>query len=252
MGDHAVRITRTNGVTPWRAGCGESRTSGSEGGPERPTSRNVGRALRSDPYTKLHGPTRGHFYDLYVILDIFSRYVLNWLVAAHEDAELAKEFIEDAILTQGITRDTLTIHADRGGAMRSKPVSQLMVDLGVTRSHSRPHVSNDNPFSEAAFKTLKYCPTFPSRFGCLEDARLFCESFFTFYNHEHRHSGIGLHTPASVHYGTHLEIREQRQVTLDAAYEANPIRFRRLAPQAPSIPELVWINPPELEVAANS
>jgi len=202
--------------------------------------------------TKLHGPARGLFYDLYVILDIFSRYVLNWLVAAHEDAELAKEFIEDAILTQGITRDTLTIHADRGGAMRSKPVSQLMVDLGVTRSHSRPHVSNDNPFSEAAFKTLKYCPTFPQRFGCLEDARVFCESFFTFYNHEHRHSGIGFHTPASVHYGTHLEIREQRQVTLNAAYEANPIRFRRLAPQAPSIPELVWINPPELEVAANN
>jgi putative transposase len=202
--------------------------------------------------TKLRGPTRGHFYDLYVILDIFSRYVLNWLVAAHEDAELAKEFIEDAIVTQGITRDTLTIHADRGGAMRSKPVSQLMVDLGVVRSHSRPHVSNDNPFSEAAFKTLKYCPSFPSRFGCLEDARMFSESFFTFYNHEHRHSGIGLHTPASVHYGTHLEIREQRQVTLNAAYAANPIRFRRLAPQAPSIPELVWINPPELEVAANN
>jgi putative transposase len=202
--------------------------------------------------TKLHGPTRGLFYDLYVFLGIFSRYVLNWLVAAHEDAELAKEFIEDAILTQGITRDTLTIHADRGGAMRSKPVSQLMVDLGVTRSHSRPHVSNDNPFSEAAFKTLKYCPTFPPRFGCLEDARVFAEEFFTYYNHEHRHSGIGLHTPASVHYGTHLEIREQRQVTLNAAYKANPIRFRRLASQAPSIPELVWINPPELEVAANS
>ncbi len=202
--------------------------------------------------TKLRGPTRGLFYDLYVILDIFSRYVLNWLVAAHEDAELAKEFIEDAIATQGITRDTLTIHADRGGAMRSKPVSQLMVDLGVTRSHSRPHVSNDNPFSEAAFKTLKYCPTFPSRFGCLEDARIFAEGFFTYYNHEHRHSGIGLHTPASVHYGTHLEIREQRQVTLSAAYEANPIRFRRLAPTAPSIPELVWINPPEMEVAANN
>lgn len=202
--------------------------------------------------TKLRGPTRGLFYDLYVILDIFSRYVLNWLVAAHEDAELAKEFIEDAILTQGVTRDTLTIHADRGGAMRSKPVSQLMVDLGVTRSHSRPHVSNDNPFSEAAFKTLKYCPTFPQRFGCLEDARIFSEEFFTYYNHEHRHSGIGLHTPASVHYGTHLEIREQRQATLSTAYEANPIRFRRLAPSAPSIPEQVWINPPELEVAANN
>ena len=202
--------------------------------------------------TKLHGPTRGLFYDLYVFLGIFSRYVLNWLVAAHEDAELAKEFIEDAILTQGITRDTLTIHADHGGAMRSKPVSQFMVDLGVTRSHSRPHVSNDNPFSEAAFKTLKYCPTFPPRCGCLEDACGLAEEFFTYYNHEHRHSGIGLHTPASVHYGTHLKIREQRQVTLNAAYKANPIGFRRLAPQAHSIPELVWINPPELEAAASS
>jgi putative transposase len=177
--------------------------------------------------SKLHGPTRGLSYDLYVILDIFSRYVLNWLVAAHEDAELAKEFIEDAIITQGVARDTLTIHADRGGAMRSKPVSQLMVDLGIVRSHSRPHVSNDNPFSEAAFKTLKYCPTFPSRFGCLEDARVFCESFFTYYNHEHRHSGIGFHTPASVHYGTHVEIREQRQVTLNAP--TTPTRFAFVA-----------------------
>ena len=140
MDDDAVRITRTNGVTSWRAGCGESRTSGSEGGPERPTDRDVGRALRSDPYTKLHGPTRGLFYDLYVVIDIFSRYVPGWLVAAHEDAELAKEFLEDAILTQGVARDQLTIHADRGGSMRSKPVSQLMMDLGVTRSHSRPHV----------------------------------------------------------------------------------------------------------------
>jgi putative transposase len=199
--------------------------------------------------TKLHGPTRGLFYDLYVILDILSRYVLNWLVAAHEDAELAKEFIEDAILTQGITRGTLTIHADRGGAMRSKPVSQLMVDLGVTRSHSRPHVRQ--PVLRGEFQDPEVLSTFPARFGCLEDARIFCEDFFTYYNHEHRHSGIGLHTPASVHYGTHLEIRGQRQATLSAAYDANSIRFRRLAPTAPSIPELVWINPPELEVVAN-
>lgn len=201
--------------------------------------------------TKLHGPTRGLFFDLYVVIDIFSRYVPGWLVAAHENAELAKEFLEDAILTQGVTRDQLTIHADRGGSMRSKPVSQLMMDLGVTRSHSRPHVSNDNPFSEAAFKTLKYSPTFPERFGCIEDARAFSDVFFDHYNHVHRHSGIGLHTPASVHYGTHLEIREQRQATLSAAFEANPIRFRRIAPQAPSIPEVVWINPPIKEVLAN-
>ncbi len=201
--------------------------------------------------TKLHGPTRGLFYDLYVVIDIFSRYVPGWLVAAHEDAELAKEFLEDAILTQGVARDQLTVHADRGGSMRSKPVSQLMMDLGVTRSHSRPHVSNDNPFSEAAFKTLKYCPTFPERFGSIEDARAFADVFFDYYNHVHRHSGIGLHTPASVHYGTHLEIREQRQATLNAAFEANPIRFRRIAPQAPTIPDVVWINPPIKEVLAN-
>ena len=201
--------------------------------------------------SKLHGPTRGLFYDLYVVIDIFSRYVPGWLVAAHEDAELAKEFLEDAVETQGVVRDQLTIHADRGGSMRSKPVSQLMMDLGITRSHSRPHVSNDNPFSEAAFKTLKYCPTFPERFGCIEDARAFCDVFFDYYNHVHRHSGIGLHTPASVHYGTHLEIREQRQSTLTTAFELNPIRFRRIAPQAPTIPEIVWINPPIMEVLTN-
>ncbi len=201
--------------------------------------------------SKLHGPTRGLFYDLYVVIDIFSRYVPGWLVAAHEDAELAKEFLEDAILTQDVARDQLTIHADRGGSMRSKPVSQLMMDLGITRSHSRPHVSNDNPFSEAAFKTYKYCPTFPERFGCIEDARAFSGVFFDHYNHVHRHSGIGLHTPASVHYGTHTEIREQRQTTLNAAFELNPIRFRRIAPQAPTIPEVVWINPPIKEVLAN-
>ncbi|MHB1210129.1 MAG: IS3 family transposase [Acidimicrobiales bacterium] len=201
--------------------------------------------------SKLHGPTRGLFYDLYVVIDIFSRYVPGWLVAAHEDAELAKEFLEDAVLTQDVEPGQLTIHADRGGSMRSKPVSQLMMDLGITRSHSRPHVSNDNPFSEAAFKTLKYRPTFPERFGCIEDARAFCDVFFDHYNHVHRHSGIGLHTPASVHYGTHLEIREQRQTTLTSAFELNPIRFRRIAPQAPAIPEIVWINPPIKEVLAN-
>jgi putative transposase len=171
---------------------------------------------------------RGLFYYLYVILDIFSRYVLKWLAAANEDAESAKEIIEDAILTQGITRGTLTIHAHRVGAMRSGPVSELMVDLGVTRSHSRARVSNENPFSEAAFKTLKYCPTFPARFGCLEDARIITDEYCTYYNHEYRHSGIGLHTSASVHYDTHLAIREQRRATLSAANEVNPIRFRRL------------------------
>jgi putative transposase len=203
--------------------------------------------------TKLKGPARGTYFDLYVVLDIFSRYVVAWLVAPAESAELARDFLEDAVLVQDIDKGTLTIHADRGSSMRSKPVSQLLIDLGVARSHSRPHVSNDNPYSEAAFKTLKYCPTFPDRFGSIEDARAFCAQFFEHYNHVHRHSGIGLHTPASLHYGMAAEIRSQRQATLSAAFAANPIRFRHRPPTAPMIPEVAWINPPAREeVAQNS
>ena len=202
--------------------------------------------------SKLKGPARGTYFDLYVVLDIFSRYVVAWLVAPAESAELARDFLEDAVLVQGIDRETLTIHADRGSSMRSKPVSQLLIDLGVARSHSRPHVSNDNPYSEAAFKTLKYCPAFPDRFGSIEDARAFCAEFFEYYNHVHRHSGIGLHTPASVHYGTATEIRSQRQATLTAAFTANPARFRHRPPMAPTIPEVSWINPPEREELAQN
>ena len=165
-------------------------------------------------------------------------------------AELATDFIHDAVPTQGVDRDSLTIHADRGSSMRSKPVAQLLVNLGITRSHSRPHVSNDNPFSEAAFKTLKYSPTIPDRFGSIEDARAFCAEFFEYYNHVHRHSGIALHTPASVHFGTATEIRNQRQATLTAAYVANPIRFRHRPPQAPVLPEVAWSNPPATEEVA--
>jgi putative transposase len=200
--------------------------------------------------SKLKGPRRGEYYDLYVIIDIFSRYVVGWLVAPYESAELATDFLHDAVLTQGVDRNQLTIHADRGSSMRSKPVSQLLIDLGIIRSHSRPHVSNDNPFSEAAFKTLKYCPAFPDRFGSIEDARAFCVEFFEHYNHVHRHSGIALHTPASVHYGTATEIRSERQETLTAAYAANPIRFRHRPPQAPVLPEVAWINPPVKEEVA--
>ncbi len=200
--------------------------------------------------TKLKGPRKGIHYNLYVVLDIFSRYVPNWILAEHEDQDLAKDFLNDAIVTQGIDEHQLTIHADRGGAMRSKPVSQLMQDLHIRRSHSRPHVSNDNPFSEAQFKTLKYCPAFPERFESIEQARAFCQVFFAHYNHEHRHSGIALHTPASVHYGTHHEVRVQRQETLDAAFEKNPLRFRHRAPRAPELASVVWINKPaEQEVA---
>jgi len=201
--------------------------------------------------TKLRGPDRGVYYDLYVILDIYSRYVVGWTLAPSESGELAKDLIADCLTRQQVTRDTLSLHADRGTSMTSKPVSQLLIDLGVVRSHSRPHVSNDNPFSEAAFKTLKYCPAFPDRFGCIADARAFCEQFFAYYNHEHRHSGIGLHTAASVHYGTAIQIRAQRAATLDAAYAANPTRFTR-RPQPPKLPTIAWINPPLIEEAAQS
>ncbi len=193
--------------------------------------------------TKLKGPDRGVYYDLYVILDIFSRYVVGWLVAPSESGELARDLIADCINRHGVARDQLTVHADRGTSMTSKPVSALLVDLGVIRSHSRPHVSNDNPYSESAFKTLKYCPAFPDRFGSIADARAFVEIFMAYYNHEHRHSGIALHTPASVHYGTATGIRAQRARTLDAAYAAHPDRFTR-RPTPPKPPAIAWINPP--------
>jgi putative transposase len=191
--------------------------------------------------TALKGPVKGVWYKCYVILDIFSRYVTGWLVAAAEDAVVAKDFLADAIARNGV--EPHTIHADRGGAMVSKPVSELLTDLGVLRSHSRPRTSNDNPYSEAQFKTMKYVPDFPDRFGSLADARAFCEGFFLAYNHEHRRSGIGMHTPVSVHFGTAEQIRTQRQVTLDQAYAAHPERFTR-RPWPPVLPEVAWINQP--------
>ena len=197
--------------------------------------------------TKLQGPERGVYYELFVIIDIFSRYVVGWTVAPAETGELAQAFIADALAAQGVGPDQLTLHADRGTSMTSKPVAQLLVDLGVARSHSRPHVSNDNPFSEANFKTLKYCPAFPGRFGSIHDARAFCSAFFDHYNHVHRHAGIGLHTPASVHYGTAGEVRAQRAQTLDAAYAANPGRFRHRRPTPPKLPTVAWINEPSPE-----
>jgi putative transposase len=193
--------------------------------------------------TKLRGPERGVYYDLYVIIDIYSRYVVGWTVAAREDANIAKALIASAARVHGAP---ISLHADRGTSMTSKPVAQLLVDLGVARSHSRPHVSNDNPFSEAAFKTLKYCPVFPGRFGSLADARAFCQTFFAYYNHEHRHSGIGLHTPASAHHGTASDVRAQRAATLDTAYAAHPDRFRR-RPVPPRLPTAAWINQPSRE-----
>jgi len=194
--------------------------------------------------TKLRGPARGTYFDLYVIIDIYSRYVVGWTVAATEDSQLARELMEQAMAVHGRPG---TIHADRGTSMTSKPVAQLLTDLGVTRSHSRPHVSNDNPYSEAAFKTLKYAPVFPDRFGSLPDARAFCQRFFAYYNHEHRHSGIGLHTPASVHHGTAPQVRAHRAATLDAAYATNPTRFGHRRPSPPRLPHAAWINQPSSE-----
>ncbi|WP_363322002.1 IS3 family transposase [uncultured Serinicoccus sp.] len=194
--------------------------------------------------TKLRGPERGVYYDLYVVLDIFSRFVVAWTIAAREDADIATDMLAQAMGVHGVPD---VVHADRGTSMTSKPVAQLLVDLGVARSHSRPHVSNDNPYSEAAFKTLKYAPVFPEHFGSLADAGAFAEQFFSYYNHEHRHSGIGLHTPASVHYGTVGQIRAQRQATLDAAYAAHPERFGHRRPQAPRLPQTAWINQPSQE-----
>ena len=199
--------------------------------------------------TKLRGPERGVYYDLYVVIDIFSRYVVGWTVAAREDAQIATALLAEAVTVHGAPG---SVHADRGTSMTSKPVAQLLVDLGVARSHSRPHVSNDNPFSEAQFKTLKYAPAFPDRFGSLADARAFCETFFAYYNHEHRHSGLGLHTPASVHHGTADEVRAQRAATLQGAYAANPTRFGRRRPVPPALPTAAWINQPSREALIQS
>lgn len=180
------------------------------------------------------------YYNLYVIIDLYSRYVPGWFIARRENGELAESFIADTIKIHG--RPT-ALHADRGSPMTAKNVAQLLEDLGIDQSHSRPRVSNDNPYSESQFKTLKYSPEFPDRFGSIEDARAFCDQFFTYYNHEHRHSGIGLHTPASVHQGTHHEIRQQRAQTLTAAYATHPERFTR-PPAPPALPAEVWINQP--------
>lgn len=192
--------------------------------------------------TKLAGPVRGWYFDLYVILDIFSRKVIHFEVHPTETGELAKRFIENAVAANGGVRPR-SIHADRGTSMTSQSVAGLLAYLNIDQSHSRPHVSNDNPYSEATFKTLKYCPAFPGRFGSIQDARAFCAVFFSYYNNEHRHSGIGLHTPASVHDGTAYVIQIRRAAVLDAAYAANPERFRR-RPTPPKLPTAVWINQP--------
>jgi len=175
---------------------------------------------------------------------VFSRYVVGWLLALRESGTLADRLIAETVAKEGITSG-LTIHADRGSSMTSKPVAFLLADLGITKSHSRPHVSDDNPFSEAQFKTLKYHPTFPQRFGSPEDARAFLGPFFDWYNTQHRHSGIGLLTPEMVHRGRGEEVRAARQTVLADAYAAHPERFVRKFPEPPALPTAVWINPPK-------
>ena len=195
--------------------------------------------------TKLHGPAKWTYYHLYVILDIFSRYAVGWMVATRESAALAEKLIAATAARQSITRGQLTIHADRGSSMTSKPVALLLADLGVTQSHSRPHVSNDNPYSEAQFKTLKYRPGFPARFTSIEAARAHCQDFFPWYNSEHHHGGLGLHTAADVHYGQAAAVRAGRALVLTRAYLAHPERFTRKPPAPPDLPAGSWINPPE-------
>jgi transposase InsO family protein len=194
--------------------------------------------------TKLRGPAKWTCYHLYVILDIFSRYVVGWMVAARESDQLARRLIEETCRKQAIAPNQLTIHADRGSSMRSKTVAELLVDLQVTKTHSRPHTSNDNPYSESQFKTMKYRPEFPDRFGGIEDARAFCLTFFDWYNTHHRHSAIAWLTPDAMHHGQEKEALRVRQQALAAAHAIHPERFVKGQPQPPKPPQAVWINPP--------
>jgi putative transposase len=194
--------------------------------------------------TKLKGPVKWTYFYLYVIMDIYSRYVVGWMIAHREQAALAKRLIEDSCDKQAIKADQLIIHSDRGPSMTSKVVAHLLADLGVTKTHNRPYVSNDNPYSEAQFKTLKYCPDFPDRFGSIQDARSFCQDFFNWYNKEHHHSRVALMTPEQVHYGMAERIYQNRATVLSAAYDKNPVRFKGKAPVPHKLPEAAWINKP--------
>lgn len=194
--------------------------------------------------TKLRGPKTGQTYHLYVIIDVFSRYVVGWRLEKRESARLAEELIAQSCFKQGIDPDQLTLHADRGPAMIAKTVTQLLVDLSVAKTHSRPHTANDNPYSEAHFKTLKYRPGYPDRFGSIQDARQWAGDFFRWYNHQHRHSGLALMTPVVVHTGQADEVTARRRITLQQARQQHPERFVRGIPQPPSLPDAVWINKP--------
>ena len=202
--------------------------------------------------TKLRGPVKWSYFHLYVIIDVFSRYVVGWMVARRESAALAEQLIATTCERQQIQSEQLTLHADRGASMRSRPVAFLLADLGVTKTHSRPHVSNDNPYSESQFKTMKYRPDYPGRFGSLQDARSWANSFFTWYNSQHYPGGIGLLSPGTVHYGKAESALIKRQQVLESAYAARPERFVKGSPTVPALPRAVWINRPIslLELAA--
>jgi putative transposase len=202
--------------------------------------------------TKLKGPVKWSYFYLYVIIDIFSRHVVGWTVASRETAQLARTLIKETCKRQQIDKEQLLIHSDNGSPMTSKVVALLFSDLGVTKSLSRPHVSNDNPFSESHFKTLKYAPTFPERFGSIQDARSFCEKFFDWYNNEHYHSAIALMTPAAVHYGTAQQCNLQRQLVLSKAFSEHPERFVAGHPEVAELPTEVWINQPSKDDTTDS
>jgi putative transposase len=195
--------------------------------------------------TKLLGPSKWLYYYLYVLLDVYSRYVVGWLLAEHESAELAQQLIAASCEKQQIQPGQLTLHSDRGAAMTAKTLAQLLDDLGVLKTHSRPYNANDNPFSEAQFKTMKYRPDYPERFASPTDAHTWTQAFFAWYNHEHHHTSLGLLTPTTVHEGQAPQVLAQRQATLLVAYNLHPERFVKGAPQPPPLPAAVWINPPQ-------
>jgi len=209
----------------------------------------ISNQLWSWDITELRGPVTWTYYYLYVILDVFSRYAVGWMIARQESAQLARDLIQMSCQNQEIDKDQLTIHADRGAAMISKSVALLLSDLGVTKTHSRPHVSNDNPYSEAQFKTLKYRPDYPDRFGAIQDARGWARGFFDWYNFQHHHTGLGLLTPATVHYGQAENVHNDRQHILQTAFDAHPERFVRGLPCPPELQKAVWINKPNDEDA---
>ena len=194
--------------------------------------------------TKVLGPQKWMYLYLYVLVDVYSRCVVGWLLAERESATLAERLLEDAYAKQGIRPGQLTVHADRGAPMVSKPPAHFLTDLCVTKTHNRPHVSSDDPYSAAQFTTPEYPPTFPKRFGCHEDPLAFCRRFFQWYNEDHYHTGLGLLTPASVHYGTAEEVLRVRHQALLVAYDKHPERFLHGPPRRQSFPSAIWINPP--------